>query len=47
MKILNAEDDAVTRRLLEKTLQSAGYEVIAVGNGTAAAELLQDQDGPR
>lgn len=38
MKILIADDDPVSRRLLEKTLQAAGYDVLAVPNGLAAAE---------
>jgi len=37
----------VSRRLLDKTLLRAGYDVIAVENGVAAAEQLCKQDGPR
>ncbi len=33
MKIPIADDDPVSRRLLEKTLQLAGYDVLAVPNG--------------
>ena len=47
MKILVADDDLLSRRLLEKTLQRAGYEVIAVEDGSAAAAQLCDNDGPR
>jgi two-component system cell cycle response regulator len=47
MKILIADDDPVSRRLLEKTLLQAGYDVLAVPNGMAAAEQLCKQDGPR
>jgi two-component system, cell cycle response regulator len=47
MKILIADDDAVSRRLLEKTLLQAGYDVVAVQNGMAAAEQLCREDGPR
>jgi DNA-binding response OmpR family regulator len=47
MKILAADDDLLSRRLLEKTLQRAGYEVIAVEDGSAAAAQLCDNDGPR
>jgi two-component system, cell cycle response regulator len=47
MKILIADDDPVSRRLLEKTLLQAGYDVSAVPNGMAAAEQLCKQDGPR
>jgi two-component system cell cycle response regulator len=47
MKILIAEDDAMSRRLLEKTLQREGYEVIAVSNGLLALQQLSLPDGPR
>src|SRR5580704_1060368 len=47
MKILIADDEAVSRHLLEKTLTRAGYEVIAVENGVLAAEQLCRPDGPR
>ena len=47
MIILVADDDVLSRRLLEKTLQHAGYEVIAVENGRLAVENLCRQDGPR
>jgi len=47
MRILVAEDDAVSRLLLEKTLERAGYEVIAVENGACAREVLCGSDAPR
>lgn len=47
MRILIADDEAVSLRLLEKTLQRAGYEVIAVRNGRAAVEQLCLPEGPR
>jgi two-component system cell cycle response regulator len=47
MKILIADDDAISLRLLEKTLQRDGYEVIAVENGRLALEQLCRPDGPR
>ena len=47
MKILIADDDALSRRLLEKTLERAGYEVIAVENGRLAAGEMCRPDGPR
>src|SRR5579859_1488632 len=46
-KILIADDDAVTRRLLEKTLGNAGYEVAVVENGHEALECLSRTHGPR
>jgi predicted signal transduction protein with EAL and GGDEF domain len=47
IKILIADDDLVTRRLLQKTLERAGYEVVAVENGRMALECLSSKDGPR
>jgi diguanylate cyclase (GGDEF)-like protein len=47
MKILIADDEALSRRLLEKTLQKAGYQVLSVQNGTAAVAELCKPDGPR
>jgi two-component system, cell cycle response regulator len=46
MRILIAEDDVVSRRLLEMTLKGWGYEVVAVDNGCAAAERLEGPDAP-
>jgi two-component system cell cycle response regulator len=47
MRILIAEDDAISRTLLERTLQRAGYAVIAVENGAQAIAELIKQDAPR
>ncbi len=47
MKILIADDEALSRRLLEKTLERAGYEVVAVENGKLAFEELCKPGGPR
>jgi len=47
LKILIADDEALSRRLLEKTLERAGYEVIAVENGKLAFEELCKPGGPR
>lgn len=46
MKILIAEDDMISRRLLETTLIKWGYEVIVTCDGVAAWELLQSVDPP-
>lgn len=47
MKILVAEDDTVSRKMLEKTLQQAGYKVIAVEDGEQALKELRKEDAPR
>lgn len=47
MKVLLAEDDPVTRKLLQVTLTQWGYEVIAVKDGAAAWQVLQRPDAPR
>ena len=47
MKILIADDDALSRRLLEKTLLRDGYEVISVADGRQAVNCLSDPDAPR
>jgi len=47
MKILIADDEIMSRTLLQKTLERAGYEVIAVENGRLAADRLCPVDGPR
>jgi two-component system cell cycle response regulator len=47
MRILIADDDAVSRRLLEALLTRQGYDVVAVSDGTEAWQVLQGQDPPR
>ena len=47
MKILIAEDNAFSRTLLKKTITKAGYEVVAVEDGNAAWEVLQQEDEPK
>jgi two-component system cell cycle response regulator len=47
VKILIADDETISRRLLEKILQRAGYDVLAVENGRLAADQLCRPDGPR
>ena len=46
-RILIADDDDLTRRLLQKTLEQAGYEVVAVKNGREAIEWLSHKGNPR
>jgi len=47
VKILLAEDDLISRRLVEQVLESAGYEVLHVSEGDSAAAILCSEDGPR
>jgi phosphoserine phosphatase RsbU/P len=47
MKILIAEDDPVSRLVLQRTLTNWGHEVVAVGDGLAALEILQEEDAPK
>jgi len=47
MRILVAENDAISRSLLERTLQRAGYDVIAVADGMHALLELGKSDAPR
>ena len=47
MRILIADDESISCRLLEKILQRAGYDVLAVDNGRLAADHLCRPDGPR
>ncbi len=47
MRILIADDEFMSRRLLEKTMQRAGYEVTAVENGRLAAAELCKPEGPK
>lgn len=46
MKVLIAEDDMVSRRVLEATLTKWGYEVVVAGNGDEALAVLQSADAP-
>ena len=46
MRILIAEDDAVSRRLLEATLTKWDYEVVVTADGTQALEALKNPDAP-
>src|SRR5438046_9837284 len=47
LKILIADDDSLSRRMLKSTLERAGYDVVAVEDGTAATEALCEPNGPR
>jgi len=47
MKILIAEDDRISRRLLEMTLKRMEFEVIMTENGAQALEALNAPDAPQ
>ncbi len=47
MRILIAEDDTVSRRMLEAILVKWGYEVITTTNGAEAWQILQGEDTPK
>jgi CheY-like chemotaxis protein len=46
MKILIAEDDRISRRLLERKLTSWGYEVVSCTNGAEAWQELHREAAP-
>ncbi|HXE81276.1 MAG TPA: response regulator [Vicinamibacterales bacterium] len=46
MRILIAEDEPVSRRLLQKTLEQWGYEVVICEDGTSAWNALRSPDAP-
>lgn len=46
MKVLIAEDDPLSRRLLEATLSKFGYEVVLAADGAEAWAILQSPDAP-
>lgn len=46
MRILIAEDDAVSRRVLETALRKWGHEVRAACDGRAALEAIQEEPPP-
>src|SRR5581483_886299 len=47
LKVLIAEDDRVTRRMLEVMLSEWGYEVSFACDGLGAWQKLEEQDAPR
>jgi DNA-binding response OmpR family regulator len=47
MRILVAEDDPTSRRLLESTLTRAGYDVVSASDGEEAWRILGGDDSPR
>lgn len=47
MRILVADDDPVSRRLLQITLTAWGYEAVITTDGQEAWQVLQAEDAPR
>lgn len=47
MKILIAEDDQTSRRILEATLDLFGHDVVVAANGAEAWAALKDSDAPQ
>ncbi|HUZ94802.1 MAG TPA: diguanylate cyclase [Edaphobacter sp.] len=47
MKILLADDDPVSLRLMQRTLENYGYEVVTATDGVQAAKILCNPGGPR
>ena len=47
MRILIAEDDPISRRVLQATLDKWGYEVVVTCDGLEAWETYQSEDPPR
>jgi signal transduction histidine kinase/DNA-binding NarL/FixJ family response regulator len=47
MKILIAEDEIISRCILESTLTEWGHDVVAVGDGCDAWKALNEPDAPR
>lgn len=47
MRILVADDDPVSRLLLQDALSKAGHEVVQVADGEAAWGVLQEPDAPK
>jgi CheY-like chemotaxis protein len=46
MRILAADDDRITRKLLGVNLERWGYEVVMASDGLEAWEILQDENAP-
>ena len=47
MRILVADDDAISRRMMGMMLRQMGYEVDSAANGREALDKLMEPDGPR
>ena len=47
MKILIADDDPISRRLLQASLVNEGYDVVITRDGAEAWQILQREDAPQ
>jgi two-component system, cell cycle response regulator len=47
MRVLVADDDPVSRRIVEVTLRNSKYDVVVVSDGNQALSALLDRDPPR
>src|ERR1017187_8253967 len=47
MKVLVADDEAVSRRLLESSLRRWGYDVVVAKDGHEASRILLSPDAPK
>ncbi len=47
MKILIADDDPISRRMVQVCLDKAGYEAVVAGDGLEALSELEKRDSPR
>jgi two-component system cell cycle response regulator len=47
VRVLIADDDPVSRRLLQVTLSNSGYETVMANDGAEALHALEQQDCPR
>jgi diguanylate cyclase (GGDEF)-like protein len=47
LKILIADDEPISRLLMQRTLEKFGYDVVLAEDGRTAVEILRQHDGPR
>ena len=47
LKVLTADDNLFSRRLLKTILQRAGYEVIEAADGPETWSIIQNEDAPK
>ncbi|MGI9048585.1 MAG: response regulator [Rubrobacteraceae bacterium] len=44
MKVLTAEDDSITRKIVNRTVEKLGHEVVSAANGVEAWEKFQGDE---